>query len=291
MKTNRLSMLLGVVAATALVLSACEKKPPPLATGSVASADGVEIKYDVAGQGSPALVFVHCWSCNRGFWDEQFKHFAKKYRVVRLDLAGHGESGDERKDYTMAAFGADVVAVADKLGLKKIVLIGHSMGGPVAAEAEKRLGDRVIGVVGVDTFHTGWQNPEMEEIDEFVKPFEENFAENADKFVRSIFPPESDKALVERVTGTLAAAEQAVAVSAMRNLLVWILKERQAAFERMDKRLRNINADPAGDQEPPHESVVLVNGASHFVPQEKPAEFNRALNAMIAEFTRGAGKS
>jgi pimeloyl-ACP methyl ester carboxylesterase len=39
----------------------------------------------------PALVFVHCWSCNRRFWDDQLAYFARDHKAVRLDLAGHGE--------------------------------------------------------------------------------------------------------------------------------------------------------------------------------------------------------
>mgnify|MGYP001597132606 CR=1 FL=1 len=79
--------------------------------------------------------------------------------MVRIDLAGHGESGRERKDSTIAAFGGDVAAVVEKLGLKKVILIGHSMGGPASVEAARRLGDRVTGVVGVDSFYTAFQIP------------------------------------------------------------------------------------------------------------------------------------
>ncbi len=143
MKTIRKSMFLSLLTGLALLAGGCEHAAvAPATTMTVASADGVEIRYDVAGKGETALVFVHCWTCNRRFWDESLAYFGKGYQVVRLDLAGHGESGKGRRDYTMAAFGGDVVAVADKLGLKRIVLIGHSMGGPVSLEAEKQLGAR-----------------------------------------------------------------------------------------------------------------------------------------------------
>ena len=64
-----------------------------------------------------ALVFVHRWTCNRGFRDAQVAYFAPRYHVARLDLADHRESGKGRKAYTFAAFGADVAAVVEQRGL------------------------------------------------------------------------------------------------------------------------------------------------------------------------------
>jgi pimeloyl-ACP methyl ester carboxylesterase len=54
------------------------------------SGDGVPIHYTVEGRGEPALVFVHCWNCDRHFWDAQLRAFRKTHRVVAIDLAGTG---------------------------------------------------------------------------------------------------------------------------------------------------------------------------------------------------------
>ncbi len=272
----------------------CGKSAAPVA-GAAASADGVAIQYDSVGKSDVALVFVHCWTCNRGFWDAQVAYFAPRYQVVRLDLAGHGESGKERKEYTVPAFGSDVAAVADKLGLKRVILIGHSMGGPVAMEAEKRLGERVIGVVGVDTFYTGFKFPEGDKAkvkqatDKFIKPFEDDFTGSSDKFARSIFAPGTDPALVERISHSMAAADRDMALSALRGIFAWYQTEAPLAFQRVGGRLRNINGDPKGDHVPSHPSVVLVNGAAHFPAQEKPAEFNQALDAIVRQLLDAAG--
>lgn len=219
MPTNRLHRYTAaLLAASALLLAACQPTGPH--TGTVLSADNVAIKYEVAGKGEPTLVFVHCWTCNRSYWDAQAAYLVPRYRVVRLDLAGHGESGRERTDYTIEAFAADVVAVVDKLNARQVILVGHSMGGPVAAEAAKQLGERVIGVVGVDTFYTGFPMPkEQKQVDAMVKPFEDDFAGNAGKFMRGFFGPGADPALVDRITANTAAADPKMAVSAMRNMI------------------------------------------------------------------------
>jgi pimeloyl-ACP methyl ester carboxylesterase len=121
------------------------------------SSDGVPIHYDVQGSGPIALVFVHGWCCNRGYWAAQVDHFATRNTVVNIDLAGHGASGRERARWTMSAFGLDVVAVIEHLELQQVVMVGHSMGGVAIVEAACRLPDSVIGLVGVDT----WRNLEQ----------------------------------------------------------------------------------------------------------------------------------
>lgn len=73
----------------------------------VSSSDGVPIHYTAQGKGEPALVFIHCWTCDRHIWDAQMSGFARNHRVVAIDLPGHGESRNGRKDWTMEAFGED----------------------------------------------------------------------------------------------------------------------------------------------------------------------------------------
>jgi len=84
---------------------AAEKKVEPTKiVDNAISADGVSIAYEVRGEGEPALVFVHGWCCDRSYWDAQLPYFAQKYKVVAIDLTGHGESGLDRKEWTMGAF-------------------------------------------------------------------------------------------------------------------------------------------------------------------------------------------
>ena len=83
------------------------------------------------GRGAPALVFIHGWSCDRTYWRGQVDAFSQTFRVVAVDLADHGESGTGRQVWTIGAFGEDVAACVSKLGLQRIILIGHSMGGDV----------------------------------------------------------------------------------------------------------------------------------------------------------------
>ena len=103
------------------------------------SFDGVRIAYTTSGAADTALVFVHGGLADRSFWDGQQAALAERFRVIAPDLAGHGESGQNRREWGIAQFGRDVVAVMEAEQVQQAVLIGNSMGGPVAIEAGGRV--------------------------------------------------------------------------------------------------------------------------------------------------------
>jgi pimeloyl-ACP methyl ester carboxylesterase len=275
-------------------LSACQKNAEKLATAeptvivdSVPSEDGVMIHYDVHGQGDRALVFVHCWSCDRTYWQNQVDEFAKDYRVVTVDLGGHGRSGMNRKVWTMAAFGADVAAVVNKLDLKNVVLIGHSMGGPVCIEAARRLQGRVVTIVGVDNFQNFGDKLTKEEVDAWVAHLQPDFTPTVDFFVRSMFPAGADSSLVSRIAADMASAPPDVAISAITETLLY---DYRAALAEVRVPIRTISSDKHATDVEANVAVAVsfamkvMPGRGHFLQLEDPATFNRLLHETLAEF-------
>ena len=162
------------------------------------SKDGVPIAYEQYGAGEPTLVFVHGWSCDSRYWRAQIDHFAKKYRVVVLDLAGHGHSGLTRNRYTMQAFGQDVRAVVEAVGGRSVILIGHSMGGQVIAEAARLMPDRVIGLIGVDTFDNIEYPLTRKELEQMIAPLVDDFQVGTREFVAGMIRPDTDPRIRDR---------------------------------------------------------------------------------------------
>jgi pimeloyl-ACP methyl ester carboxylesterase len=113
---------------------------------------GSRIDYNMYGDGDTTLFFVHGWCINQTYWDEQVDYFKDKYKVVTLDLPGHGKSDHNRSEWTIRNFGSDVILMIDALRLNNVVLVGHSMGGNIILEAAVAKPDAVIGFVGVDNF-------------------------------------------------------------------------------------------------------------------------------------------
>lgn len=253
------------------------------------SADGIPLCYETHGTGAPALVFVHGWSCDRSYWSRQVDYFARRHQVVAIDLAGHGESGGGRQAWTMPAFGGDAVAVIEKLGLEDVVLIGHSMGGDVIAEAAVRLPHRVAGLVWVDVYSTVGEPRVRVELEAFVVPFREDFVTATRDFVRKMFVPSSPSDLVEWVAADMSAAPPEVAVDVMEHV---IGNDRAilARLRELTAPVVAINADyrPTDIEALRREGVktVLMSGVGHFLMMEDPVMFNRLLGETVEVFMR-----
>lgn len=150
------------------------------------------------------------------------------------------------------------------------------MGGPVAIEAARLLGDKVIGIVGVDTFYTGFEYPKFEnKIDEFVKPYKGDFKGTSEQMVRSMFTPEADSELIESTVKQMSVANEEMGISAMYEIFRWNAKNVPSILDKYSKILRNINGAPLGNETALHKSVVLIPGVGHFVAQVKPHDFNK----------------
>ena len=253
------------------------------------SADGVAIAYRVQGKGTPALVLVHCWTCDSSFWDAQVKHLALEHQVVTLDLAGHGRSGAGRAQWTIPAFADDVVAVVTKLGLKQVVLVGHSMGGPVVVEAARKMPERVAGLIPVDTLLDVDQVMGTAEVDAATAEMQADFKGATGRFIRQyMFVPTSPAALVEDVVARTAAFDPKIALGALHS--TWTYDPRPA-LSQIKVPIVAVNADKFptrldhARQYAPQYDALIVRGVGHYLMREDPAAFNAQLARAVARVT------
>ncbi|HEY4645049.1 MAG TPA: alpha/beta hydrolase [Steroidobacteraceae bacterium] len=307
-RQHRLSRAGTLLAILAVVhLAACSKddakQAPPSDSASsvaegaaltVASEDGVRIRYRVYGKGDPALILIHCWSCDSGYWDQQLDTLKARYTVVTLDLAGHGESGTARGDWSIPAFGADVAAVAGRIRNQQIVLVGHSMGGPVALEAARRLRERVIGIVGVDTFtNIGLPPLAPRELEQRLEPYRRDFATTTrDNVTQRFFKPTSDPLLVREIADDMAAEPPGIGIGAMIGMNNM---NYAAALGDIDVPIIAINSDRLPTDldrirlHAPTFRVKIMPGAGHFLMIEEWVRFNQLLDETVQELLRASG--
>ncbi len=284
MARNACRFLLLLLLAVAAVSGAVQ-------TGSVTTSDGVRIVYDVRGNSPTTLLFIHCWSCDRTFWRNQADEFAKQYRVVTLDLGGHGESGRNRKNWTILGLGGDVQAVADKLKLKRIILVGHSMGGEVALEAARRLKGRVIGVIAVDTLNSVDEKVTPEMMAPYAAKMKADFPKAIASFMGGIVAKSSDPAVKQWIEQKASSADPGVAIPLFRDFANLDLKK---MFAEAGVPIRGINAKPPysgpttieANRKYADYDAVLLDDVGHFIQLERPKEFNQHLSRFAAELTK-----
>jgi len=294
MKHMRFPIIIGLAFLFALI--SCQMQPDIsqlLAEESDAtSADGIPVHYKLYGKGDVSLVFVHDWCTNMKYWDEQIPSFGVNFKVVTLDLAGHGKSGTGRTVWTMEAFGQDVAAVVEKLDLQKVVLVGHGMGGPVILEAAKLIPERAIGLVGADSFTDLY----MKGLDEAkiqlaMRPYQENYQEQIREYVRlSWFAPKSDHGLMSEIILDMIRTPKEVALGALEELQRYDATE---SFKqvRLDVRaVQTTHMDVSYDLTQTNAKSIWVeylDGLGHFIMLEDPQAFNRHLANFINEFVTG----
>lgn len=287
--TTRIFVLLCLICSFALEIISCahtpkETAPQAKSLSEVKASDGLVIQYQVHGSGDTALVFVHGWSCNRQYWKHQIPHFGKKYTVVVLDLGGHGESGRNRSAWSISSFGDDVRAVVETLDLKKTVLIGHSMGGPVIVEAARKMPARVVALVPVDTMMDVALKPSEEHIVDWLGAYKADFAKATREFGNRLFVESTDPALRQSVTEEMASAPPGIGIAAMESMFRY---DQAAGVADINVPVRGINADlfptnvESNRRHIKDYQVVIMKGLGHFPQLENPEEFNRTLEKVL----------
>src|SRR3954471_24631647 len=93
--------------------------------------DDTRVRYRSYGKGPKALVLVHGWTCDLSFWDRNIPALSAQYRVIAMDLPGHGGSDDPKVEYTPQFFARGVDVVLRDAKVSSALLIGHNMGAPV----------------------------------------------------------------------------------------------------------------------------------------------------------------
>lgn len=96
----------------------------------ITTSDHVKLHYEDYGQGRP-LVMIHGWTFSSRFFHRNIEAFSKKYRVITLDLRGHGESDKPEHGYRIARLAADLRDLIETLELKDVTVLGWSIGSPI----------------------------------------------------------------------------------------------------------------------------------------------------------------
>jgi pimeloyl-ACP methyl ester carboxylesterase len=247
---------------------------------------GIKLAYEDRGAGKPAFVFVHGWTCDRSFFAPQAEHFARRHRVVSLDLRGHGESDKPQGPYPITAAADDIAYMIEHLGLGKAVAVGHSSGGTTVLQLAAAHPDRVAAIVMVDPAPFVFPPELRAGIEAMVAAIEAGNQEPRRQFIaHHMFLPTSDRQLVEDVLAVMMAAPSHVAASAMRGFLAF---DGPAVAAQCKVPALHLAATPPIN--PPHLMSqwlpTVVNGwtvgAGHFSQLEVPDQ----VNAMIEGFLR-----
>ena len=272
----------------------------PAGTGFTArriTVDGTALRYIDSGHGTP-VVFLHGLGASMYTWRKNLAPVAAAgYRVIAFDNRGFGFSDKPATGYDNASFARLTVALLDSLHVPEAVLVGHSMGGAIAAEVAIAHPERVRGVVLIASAGLGVREPRLFRVGRWpvVGPLLFAFRSRGltERLLKATYadPRKVSEADVDQYYAPVAEREYG---SALRAVL------RQFRFDGLAGRLDHIAAPTLvlwGEADRlipitlgralasgiPRAAFLSVPGAGHAVQEEAPDEVNRLLIRFLKE--------
>jgi len=254
-----------------------------------ATPDGARIHYVNYGKGSEALILIHGWTMNEDNWRDQATEFAKRNRVIAIDLPGHGKSDKPQITYTMDLFARAVDAVMRDAKVKRAVIVGHSMGTPIARQFYRKYPKKTLAIVVVDgPLRPFGEKAMMDAMTANLRG--PNYKDAMGQLFASMFGPSLSAEAQGRIQASRLSTPQYVLLSAWEGMAdpsIWgedkvnvpvlaIMAKNPFFGPDLEQRYRSIA---------PNMDFRLWEGVGHFVMMERPKEFNEAVVAFLDKNT------
>ena len=241
--------------------------PAPLAKGSFADINGIKLYYATLGKGAP-VVLLHGGLGNSDYWGLQAKALARRHKVILVDSRGHGRSSRDTKPYGYDLMADDVVALLDKLKIKKADIVGWSDGAILGIDLAIRHPDRVnkVFAFAANTVTSGVKDG----VDK--NPTFAAYIERAGREYAKLSPtPKEYEAFVGQISQMWATQPSwtDVQLKAIKTPVLVVDGDHDEAIKR--EHTEHIAATIPGA------GLLILPNASHFAFLQDPALFNAAL--------------
>jgi len=247
--------------------------------------EGIQLFYELSGEGENAFIFIHGAGTNHFFLSEEAKHFSKKGRVLTVDLRGHGQSDKPDQPYTIEGYAEDIAHLCAQVGIQNAIVIGHSMGGNIALQLNHRFPKLVSALILLDTFLL-IQEKQSTFLRGRIELLKTDFAKALDQIALSTLATEIYR---DKVRKELSKTPQHVWVSSLENMLEWDQKKAQECIHHCSVPVLYIEGPKLVLDLPRFEtyySAALIRGkivgAGHFFPLEVPEQVNAMIDRFIS---------
>jgi pimeloyl-ACP methyl ester carboxylesterase len=253
-----------------------------------ATVDGLKVHWASAGNGKQTVILIHGWTCDSSSWAYQLPALSKKYRVITLDLPGHGQSASPADGkFTSDLFARAVESVRAEAKAEKAVLIGHSMGVPVIRQYAGLYPAHVAGLIAVDgpLVRPDWAGANggrgLPPPTQFAGPEGLKAREN---MVRGMFTSKTPMDLQQKILDMMLKAPESTATGAFRWILdpdIWpqgaltvpalAIYAGTASAQTMEDTKKRVSGLEA----------TQIPGTGHFLMMEQPEKFNELVMTFI----------
>jgi len=258
-----------------------------------ASFDGVKVHYESYGWGKEAVVFIHGWTCDLTFWRGQAPVYSNR-RSLLIDLPGHGQSDKPKVAYPVEFFARGIEAVLRDAGVERAVLVGHSLGGPIAYSFIRLFPEQAKALVLVDAMVYNAPSDAA-----FLAAQQVQYQQKAQRLsgvvgeknflaaVNAMFSAKTPPLLRDQIRAKMLATPEYVRVAAVTSVSEI---ESPAPAEKFDVPALAIQSAQKGTEKRAEAMRTIFPklrlekwvGSGHFLMMEEPARFNRSLEKFLA---------
>ncbi len=258
------------------------------ALSSAATIDGIAVHSTASGTATRTVILVHGWTCDERTWQSQVPELSKDYRVITVDLPGHGQSGSPKDGkMSMDLFARAVEAVRVQHDANRVVLVGHSMGAAVIMQYARLYPEHAAALVIVDGSVSMPTDAWKDQMLAWAKQYGESPKVREQSVQAMSTANTSDEVRKQVLAMVLAvpAATPLAAIKAFMDPAIW----KEDVFPQ--PVLAVISAMGLADEPPldlphlkprfPKIEYHAMPDAGHFLMLERPTEFNRLLKSFL----------
>lgn len=254
---------------------------------------GCQLHYEDLGQGEPVLL-IHGLGSSTADWEYQIPHFQQHYRVLAIDLRGHGHSSKPRERYSMRQFAEDVAALIEHLNLERVNLVGISMGGMIG-------------------FQLGVDRPELLRSLTIINSAPEVKAKSAGDWWmlakrwslsrllslqaigkglgRLLFPHPEQAELRAKIEQRWSQNDKRAYLASLDAIIGWGVREHLARITcptlviSGDRDYTPVSQKAAYVAQMPNAQLRVIERSRHATPMDQPQQFNAVLDEFLAQLT------
>ncbi|HFB66251.1 MAG TPA: alpha/beta hydrolase [Aeromonadales bacterium] len=251
--------------------------------------NGISMNYEIYGEEQPScwpILLLHGLGSSLRDWEYQIEKFSSDFQVIALDIRGHGLSEKSTDEYSIALFADDVAAFLKKINIKKVNVVGLSMGGMIAFQLSLSHSDLIHSLVIVNS------GPDFR-----LKNFSAKFKVRLRLFMlkyfsmkrvgrlvaKGLFPEKNQKALRQLFVGRFIENERQAYIKALKAILNWSVESQIAEITQpvlivaADKDYTPVAHKKNYASKIPRAIINVISDSHHAVPVEKPEVFNRLV--------------
>jgi len=247
-----------------------------------------DIYVNDTGNGFP-LVLVHGFLGSSIMWEPQINYLRKNYRIISPDLPGFGNSNKAKSKNNINDMAKIILNCLKEKKIDKFFLLGHSMGGMIAQEMTKLVGEKIEKLICYGTGAMGNIPGRFETINESRNRLKKDGLKNTAFRIAKTWFVEEDRSKnfylceeagkstnLEAADNALVAMENWNGIKDLKNiknptLIIWGNKDKAYNYDQVSILNKNI----------PNNEISIFENCSHNVHLEKPEEFNECINKFL----------